>query len=97
MGLGEEREEASLDAQVIAKKIPAWIPRWEYRTVVARRITGVVDEDEVSDVAMNEFGDEGWELVAVTAGDGWEKLYFKRKSLRYYGDGSSHAPEASGR
>ena len=47
-------------------------PTWEYLTVTGD-----------AETHLATLGREGWELVAVTAGDGGPTLYFKRPGLTF--------------
>lgn len=47
---------------------------WKYRVVTLQAST-----DEAIQNTINDFGKQGWELVAVTDNVGWIRFFFKKQ------------------
>jgi hypothetical protein len=69
-------------------------PQWEYKTVTG---DGLVELGKNEQGGLNKLGDDGWELVAVTPGQGFTKVayYFKRPKAVDKRPAAA-APEAGG-
>jgi hypothetical protein len=68
-------------------------PQWEYKTVTG---DGLVELGKNEQAGLNKLGDDGWELVSVTPGQGFSKAvyYFKRPKAAA-GQGGDKRPAAA--